>query len=214
MADPTNGMTSAVAAAIAATPEEDAPVQALLPLLPADEVAMLPLDPVARGAALRGGTRRGPGRPAGAINKKTQDMARMILAKYQSPLVFLAETYSRKVSDLAIELQCKPVEAFQVQLRAAQELAPFLHGKMPVEVNVRGELPMLLLGDPAMFAAQYGIEENQGFNLLDLQPVGQPELDNAAESEDSCGSRDAEPLIADQQGEAGGDADPASEGGS
>lgn len=180
-----------------------------LALYPADQLGALPQDPGARQAQLR----RGPGRPPGALNRKTQDWAQLIVRKYRSPLIFLAEVYSRRVGDLAAELGCKPIEALEIQRRAASELAPYLHGKMPVQVEVKGNLPLLVLGDPAQIlegvAAELGGDalpslaqlqpvENQALSATPAAGVGQPELDSTGNAQADQQDSAAEPLIADQ----------------
>jgi len=77
-----------------------------------------------------------PGRPKGAKNKSTKEWSAFVLSRYQSPLIFLAETYSRPVVQLAGELACDPLEAFKVQCAAAGKLAEYVHQKQPVAVQV------------------------------------------------------------------------------
>lgn len=92
--------------------------------------------------------RAGPGRPRGSRNRRTQEWVDYLLARYPSPLVALAETYSRPTAELATELACKRDEAFKLQLMAARELAPYLHQKQPVavEVDARGEVNLVISG--------------------------------------------------------------------
>lgn len=167
--DLTRGLKAAVAEA-AGEAGEPAGRAEQLPLLPAAEVAALPEDAAARRQALQARRR---GRPPGAVNRSTTAWRDWLLARYPSPLQALAEAYSRPVRDLADELGCKPVEAFQVQVRAAAELAPYLHGKMPVEVNVNANLPVLMLADPAAFLG--GGAGAKVLDLTDLAPLGESE---------------------------------------
>jgi hypothetical protein len=102
----------------------------------AGAAAQLPLGNVAEQEPLAG-PRQG-GRPRGAINRKTAEWQAHMLARYRSPLVVMAETYSRPIGELAAALGCTPLEAFQLQLKAATELAPFLHSKMPTAVQLDG----------------------------------------------------------------------------
>lgn len=208
MGEAGQGLKAAVdlTAGAAAAPE---PQATQLPLYPAEQLGeVTETTAIARQAALRG-----PGRPPGRMNKKTEEWAQLILGKYRSPLVFLAEVYSRRVGDLALELGCKPVEALEIQRRAASELAPYLHGKMPVQVEIRGNLPMLVLGDPAKILEGFAAEIEQGAlpDLSQLQPI---ENQGLSEGEDSGLARgdlpadentqsdqahgEGEPLIADQ----------------
>lgn len=78
---------------------------------------------------------RGPGRPPGARNKRTEAFRAYLLSRYRSPLTVLAETYSRPAADLARELGIKVGEAFKMQMDAARDLAPYLHSKAPIEVT-------------------------------------------------------------------------------
>ena len=79
---------------------------------------------------------RGPGRPPGSRNKRTQEMADYLMSRYRSPLVILCETYSRPVALLAAELSCSLADAFDFQLKAAKEVALYVHQKMPVAIDV------------------------------------------------------------------------------
>jgi hypothetical protein len=105
-----------------------------LPLLPVEVAAELP-GGVELGAAIEARRR---GRPPGSVNRATAEWRDWLLRRYRSPLEALAETYSRPVDVLAAELRCTLLEAMQLQQRAAIELAPYLHGKAAVEVNLTG----------------------------------------------------------------------------
>lgn len=120
--------------------------------------------PLADSTVRRPGARGG--RPAGSLNRSTQAWVRFIQTRYRSPLVGLAETWSRSVRDLAseLELYCrgadgkpiiddgKPrlnlVEAFKLQQSAMASALPYLHSRMPqavtVEAKTRG---LLVIGD-------------------------------------------------------------------
>lgn len=136
-------------------------------LFPADQLDQLPASGFDRQQQLR--KRDGAGRPAGAINKSTAEWRDHILGRYRSPLLFLAETYSRSVHDLAKELGCTPKEAYDRQLVAARELAPYLHGKMPIEVDLGGTMPILQLVDPRFW--QPPAQPGSGEDLPDLRDV-------------------------------------------
>jgi hypothetical protein len=128
--------------------------QAMLPLAPVGEMDETP------GQALVLG-----GRPAGSVARSTAEMQRFILARYPSPLVGMAEVISRPVKDLAEELGCTPLEAMQLQARLMGDLAPYLHSKMPIAMQVDGApiVPVVLQVSPEM-AARMGaptIEHDQ-----------------------------------------------------
>lgn len=115
---------------------------------PARRVVQLPLfaGEVAAGEAAAGPEgKRGPGRPKGARNKATAAWTEFILASGPSPLQFLAEVYRRPTYELAAALGCKLVEAMEIQIRAATQLAPYLHQRQPQALQVDGAGPALVL---------------------------------------------------------------------
>lgn len=91
---------------------------------------------------------RGPGRPKGSRNKRTAEWIDYLLHDRQPPLLVLAETYSRPVDQLAEELGCSRFEAYKLQLYAAEKLAPYVHQKQPlaVEVDARGVVTLVIEG--------------------------------------------------------------------
>lgn len=214
MAGAEKGLAAAVA--LAGVGDEPASPAIQLPLLPAERLGQLPDGAGDRLAFYR--DRRGPGRPPGAKNRSTEEWRRYLLARYTSPLVVLAEIMSRPTHLLAEEIGCTKAEALAIQKSAAVELAPYLHGKMPVEVQVSGELPTLMLVAPeaavAMFAqAQAGagpaldlasveIVENQGLDDEAGPEVGRVELDSAENQEPEQALEDEARLISDQPGSA------------
>jgi hypothetical protein len=103
-----------------------------------DQLELLPLRKVEEGAEARsrGISVRGRGRPPGAKNKNTEAWREFMLSRYPSPLMGLAEVMIRPVQDLATELNCKKLEAFQIQMAAMKELAPYLHSKQPQAVDL------------------------------------------------------------------------------
>lgn len=143
------------------------PVQ--LPLLSAGDAAEVAVEGYGRLPTLVEAKRIG--RPPGAVNRATADWRAYILARYPSPLVALAETYSRPVEVLAAELGCTKAEAMAMQMRAAAELAPYLHGKMPVEVNLNGAglVSLTLITGQAQGAG--GVETVLG-TIIENQGVG------------------------------------------
>ena len=156
----------AIEIALEAQPAADGVEQ--LALFPAAAIGELPAPGPERTNAIR----RGPGRPAGAVNRRTAAMADWLLKRYPSPLQALAETYSRRVHDLAEELGCSRLEAFQLQLRAAVELAPYLHGKMPVSIDLNASnIPMIMMADPAQFTGGAEAAEHTLSDLVEYQEV-------------------------------------------
>lgn len=109
-----------------------------LPLASAEQLALLDdgeTSPTALRRRIDEAKRRG--RPPGAANKRTREMASYLLSQYQSPLIALAEIYSRPIDELQAEIPgATKLELLKLQVHAAAELAPYVHGKMPVEVSI------------------------------------------------------------------------------
>jgi len=128
----------------------------------------------AEGAAERAGMTKKAGRPKGALNKKTKDFEAYYAAKgYRDPLIALGEWVSANPLDLWAWFNEQRVERlaaykdrlgglpkdpnalfpvpdlFQIireQHDCARELAPYLHGKKPIQVEINDErLPTLAL---------------------------------------------------------------------
>ena len=130
--------------------------------------AQLPLLPV---AGEDGDAPREGGRPAGSVARATAEWRAMLLRRYRSPLIGLAETFNRPVGELAATLGCTAYEAFQLQLKAMTELAPYLHGKMPTALQLDGA-PTVAVGialTPQM-AAAIGVH-GAGLKIEEYQEV-------------------------------------------
>ena len=91
---------------------------------------------------------RGRGRPSGSKNKQTREVRDYLLRQYAHPLEVLAQIYSRPADALAAELGCSKEAAMQMQIRAAAEVAPYVEGKMPqqVQLDVNGDFNLLIPG--------------------------------------------------------------------
>lgn len=112
------------------------------------------------------------GRPPGAVNKSTEQWARFLLGRYRSPLTALAELYSRPTGELVDQLQemadkhkswvetkdggrwervaISPLDVLKMQRDAAIALAPYVHKKQPVALEVdQRQLGITLIGDLA-----------------------------------------------------------------
>ena len=120
--------------------------------------------------------RRGPGRPPGSRNKRTDEWAEWILGRHTSPLDFLATVYTRPVEMLALELGCKRLEALKLQVVAAKELAPYVHQKQPVSVNVDQTGVVTLILEPVAPAAT-GIQGEDAL-VIEGQVVDQEDKEN------------------------------------
>lgn len=137
------------------------------------------------------GAGRGPGRPKGAKNKNTEAWRNYLLHRYESPLVALAEVYSRPVAELAADLGLKArptyeqaLELMKIQLQCAKELAPYVHQKQPMAVEASGDGLMQLIIQP--LAASPEQVENAGemaINFIDVESVENQSL-SASENSD------------------------------
>jgi hypothetical protein len=76
------------------------------------------------------------GRPPGSRNKRTQQWVDFILANFESPLITLAKIYTSDTAALARKLACTLEDALRIKISAAKELAPYLHQKQPIAVQV------------------------------------------------------------------------------
>jgi hypothetical protein len=133
------------------------------PAAAAEQLALLP-EPALPDAPR---TRAAPGgRPRGSRNRRTQEWVDYLLGKGRSPLEFLHALYQRPAAKLAEELGLylyhegklvldaagAPVlavgEAFRRQVEAAAGVAPYLHQKLPVAIDVKGKTAgLIVVGD-------------------------------------------------------------------
>lgn len=81
-------------------------------------------------------TARRQGRPPGSPNKASVAWQEYLLRRYRSPLEGLAQIAMRPTDELAWELACKRREALAMQIDAMKVLLPYMHQKLPVEVDV------------------------------------------------------------------------------
>lgn len=90
---------------------------------------------------------RKPGRPKGARNKRSDDLAKLIVHKHGDPVEFMASLY-RMPLDQLVEMLCiadpgtkeakrgdAAIKALNVQLAAAKAVSEYVHSKKPVEVK-------------------------------------------------------------------------------
>lgn len=165
------GMAAAVQLAIAQAGRAlDLPDELQLPLLPAPE-------PADGGDQAGEAGPRGRGRPAGARNRRTQEIADYLLARYRSPLEGLAAIQGRNVRVLAAELGLEApsfdqlVELLRLQIKAAEALAPYVHQKQPVAVQVDSRGVVQLVIERHHDGAARAEHGGAGVRMLDVTPV-------------------------------------------
>ena len=91
---------------------------------------------------------RGPGRPAGARNKRTREWQDWFGRTGKLPLEFLAETFRADTQELADRMGCAPIEALKVQRAAAEACLPYIEQKLPLAVEdvSEGKRPIIVIG--------------------------------------------------------------------
>jgi hypothetical protein len=97
---------------------------------------------------------RGRGRPRGSVNRKTETLSRYYQARgFKDPVSFLGDLVTADPLELFQWLkQHNPagehnlLDVIKLQKGAAVDLAPYLHGKMPVSIDIKDDrLPMLIM---------------------------------------------------------------------
>ncbi|EKF43319.1 hypothetical protein NA8A_04788 [Nitratireductor indicus C115] len=87
----------------------------------------------------------GPGRPKGARNKTTRDLAKLIQATGRDPLLAMAEIVATPIDVIARTLGCKKIEAAEYHRKVMSDLAPYVHQKLPTAVQVQGATAGMLV---------------------------------------------------------------------
>lgn len=96
--------------------------------------ASLGLPETARSRALA--VKRGPGRPPGARNRRSESLAQQVERLFGSPVLRAAALAMMPVDELAAALGCKPFEAVQEQRLWLGMLLPYVASRMPIAVDV------------------------------------------------------------------------------
>lgn len=110
--------------------------------------------------------RRGPGRPKGSANKRTTELAAYLLSRYTSPIEVLAQIATAHVGQLAKSINCTKLEALQEKRLAAIALAPYLHAKMPVAVDLTNhKMIHLTITEDSQAASNAGSEDDDVITL-------------------------------------------------
>ena len=163
-----DGLATAVAEAMAQA-EPLAPEGEQLALLPAVAEA----SEAGAGDQAPADGKRGPGRPPGSRNKRTDELLDVILASNTHPLLWLAQRWSKTPAQLAADLGVKPTAKALLELDGRQQAAaiaalPYMAQKQPVAVDVNAKsvtLIMSLGGESAPEADFSGSDE--GITIID-----------------------------------------------
>lgn len=89
---------------------------------------------------------RGPGRPPGAKNKRTEATVAHLLQRYRDPRAVALERIQMHPADLAGVLGCTVFEAAQEQRLYMQAVFPFIHARITPEVIDNRQVIHLHLG--------------------------------------------------------------------
>lgn len=148
--------------------KRDAAVAAAKVLMP-EATEQLPLPVVASMEPLEAGSQGG--RPAGP-GKDTKAWVNHFLARYRSPLIGLAELYSRPVAELATLLSCTRLEAMQLQRQAMTDVLPYVHQKLPAAVQIEGAAtqPVMIAIAPTL-AQAFAAEDERNQQVIEGDPT-------------------------------------------
>src|SRR5258708_16978674 len=102
-----------------------------------DEQLGLFAEPETEGGRLKiAHVRRGPGRPLGARNKRTERTVQWLLARHKDPVAGLLEIADMHPADLAAMLSCTLLEAVQEQRLCRVAALPYVKQRMPLAVHL------------------------------------------------------------------------------
>lgn len=93
-------------------------------------------EPATEEGRLRTRIKRGPGRPPGARNRRTERTVAFLLARHRDPREVLLELAEANVADLAVLLGCTLYQAAQEKRLAAIGVLPYVAQRMPLAVDV------------------------------------------------------------------------------
>lgn len=111
--------------------------------------------------------RRGPGRPKGAMNRRSVDLAKLVVHKYGDPVEAMASIYRMPLDQLVELLRLADnggavgkrgelaIKALNVQLAAAKAVSEYVHSKKPVEAVVRHQSDAVLVLPAAQTGAAF-----------------------------------------------------------
>jgi hypothetical protein len=154
------------------------------------QMSMLPAAPGAHAQEPQGS--RGPGRPAGAKNKRTRHWQQWFEATGKLPLEFLAGVYRARTADLADELSTSTEAALRIQVQAAQAVLPYVEQKLPLAIEDQGEQgnrTVIVIGQMTVEQKQQAGNE-LGWTLLDDDKQNQGLIDGEATVSDAQSSDD------------------------
>lgn len=133
------------------------------------------------------------GRPPGARNRRTADLAAYIAGHVGHPVVRLARIAAMDPAQLAQALGCKQVEALDRIIVAAKAAAPYVASAMPQEVQVSGK------GGLAVGIVPLGLDLEPGDRIVGMDAMAA--LDQLAEGIVPAEIMENQSLSADDRGD-------------
>lgn len=123
-----------------------------------------------------------PGRPAGSINKRHEALRAFYLARFKHPLVALGEIASMPAKDLAAHLDCKPIEAVELQRKVLADVLPYVESKQPVEIDAGdgGMVPVIVFRERGQPVEINGQAVGRRLSVLDDEPQEVQQLSGPA----------------------------------
>jgi hypothetical protein len=148
-------------------PEEDQP--SLLLADPEGEFSLFG-GPVRHVAKIRDDAKRARGRPKGSQNRRSADLANYLLSMgYRDPALNLADIANATPADLAAELGCDALEAFDRMVKANVELMRYFHAAKPQEIAVTTRtMGIMMIGEMPT-------ERAESDEVMDLTRVAPPQ---------------------------------------
>lgn len=116
---------------------EQAIAQAGIPAPAEEQLDLIAQEPLL-GEIKRGDKTLTRGRPPGARNKRTQELADYILSRHRHPMEALAEIVDTPIPDLARALGCEKLEAAEYWRKCNELLSRYVLQAMPQAVKVEG----------------------------------------------------------------------------
>lgn len=125
----------------------------------------------AKGGGTSAVASRGAGRPAGSMNRRTEQWADYLAKRYGHPLEVLAQIAVAETDALARSLGCKPLEALQEKRHAATALLPYVASRQPIAVNLTGRQVIHLTIETGDEGEAVAIAENA--EVVEFQEVSE-----------------------------------------
>lgn len=159
------------------------------------------------GHAIAPPAKRGPGRPAGSVNRTTKQLQGWLMARgYRDPAEFLASIMSADTIALARKLGIEDkAEVLKVQVKAAGELLPYFHQQMPKQVELQGERPRALIVINEAGGGIRAPNSRGGLSIHDLEPIQQVSAKPAEPSHGSASHETGQSI--DDEAQSTGEAD-------